>query len=56
MGVVVTVDVATKVTGVLGHAVADIGKIVNTGLGATTINADTGELQYTPAPPVPVMV
>ncbi|MBK8519332.1 MAG: hypothetical protein IPL54_00135 [Chitinophagaceae bacterium] len=45
MGVVVTVDVATNVTGVLGHAIADAGRIVNTGLGATTINADTGELQ-----------
>ena len=56
MGVVVTVDVATNVTGVFGHAMADTGTIVKTGLGAITMKADTGELQYAPGAPVPVMV
>ena len=45
IGVVVTLDVATNLTGVFGHAIADVGAMVTMGLGATTINADTGELQ-----------
>ena len=45
MGVVVTLDVATNLTGVFGHAIADTGAMVTMGRGATTINSDTGELQ-----------
>jgi hypothetical protein len=56
MGDVVLVDVTTNCTGVPGHAIADVGEIVNTGLGATAIKADTGELQKAPGAPVAVIV
>ena len=45
IGEVVTLDVATNLTGVLGHAIGSVGAMVKMGLGATTINSDTGELQ-----------
>lgn len=45
MGDVLIVDVATNFNCVLGHALAVSGEIVKTGLGATTIKVDNGELQ-----------
>ena len=45
IGEVVILDVATNFTGVLGHAIGNVGAMVKMGLGATTINSDTGELQ-----------
>jgi hypothetical protein len=45
MGDVVTVEVATNLICVPGHAVAEVGAMVNIGFGATTMVTDTGELQ-----------
>jgi len=56
IGVVVTFDVATNFTGSPGQALAVAGTTDKLGLGATIIVAETGELQYTPEPPVPVIV
>ena len=55
MGEVVTVDVATNFIGTPGQEIGVAVVMVNTGLGATIILADCGELQKAPAPPVPVI-